>query len=141
MPKRPTTELSIVIPVYNEAANIRALFKELNSLQKKLPKQTEVILVDDGSKDDTVQKIRQTQLKYRKHVIQLSRNFGHQSALFAGLQEATGKYVVTMDGDLQHPPKLIPKMLQQHKHGVNIVLTQRLDTQATSHFKKRTASF
>ena len=142
MPKqnRSRPELSLVIPLYNEEHGISSLFSALNKLAPKLPKKTEVIFVDDGSRDRTAALIKKSPLKYRKHIIELSRNFGHQAALLAGLEESTGKLVVTLDGDLQHPPELIPQMLKQHRKGINIVLTQRIDQGNTPYLKRVTAS-
>ncbi len=132
--------LSVVIPLYNEAENIPRLFQVLNQLVNKLPKRTELIFVDDGSKDETLKLLRQKKIKYPKMIIELSRNFGHQAALLAGLEQATGQYIVTMDGDLQHPPSLIPEMLRAHKEGIDIVLTRRIDTTNTPFFKRATAA-
>lgn len=132
-------KLSIVIPLYNENKNIATLFAALNKLKKELPR-TEVILVDDGSSDETVSLCRKKKLKFPKKILSLSKNFGHQSALLAGLHEASGKVVITMDGDLQHPPKLITKMLELEKQGYDIVLTQKIDKQVTSGFKRFSAS-
>ncbi len=130
------TNLSIVIPLYNEAENIKALFKELNKLKNKLPKNTEVIFVNDGSKDQTVEILLREKLVFKKKVISLSKNFGHQSALIAGLNNSTGEIVITMDGDLQHPPKIIPNLIKLNKQGYDIVLTQKIDNHITKGFKK-----
>ena len=133
------TELSIVIPLYNEAENIKSLFNELNKLEELLPKNTEVILVNDGSTDDTNNIVKKTKLKFIKKTIIFSRNFGHQSALLAGLKKSTGEMVVTMDGDLQHPPKLILEMIDLYKNGYEIVLTQKIGSNNISGFKKITS--
>ena len=119
--------LSIVIPIFNEEEGIKKLFEALNSLAPKLPSDTEVILVDDGSSDNSVKLLISESLIYKKTIISFSRNFGHQSALLAGLKQANGDYVVTMDGDLQHPPTLIPTFLDLHSQGHDIVLTKRQD--------------
>ncbi len=132
--------LSLVIPVYNEEKNISLLFKRLNALAKKFPAKTEVILVDDGSKDQTARRIKKTPLRFQKHLVQFSRNFGHQAALLAGMEAAQGDIIVTLDGDLQHPPEFILHMLSQHKKGIDIVLTQRTDAVDTSFFKKTTTA-
>lgn len=131
--------LSLVIPVYNEAVVLPHLFRALSKVSSKLPKQTEVIFVDDGSKDATAAVIQLARLPYRVKCIQFSRNFGHQSALLAGLKEAQGDYVVSLDGDLQHPPMLIPEMLKLHQQGYEVVLTKRIDSSATALSKRVTA--
>lgn len=129
-------ELSIVIPLFNEVENIGFLFTELNKFKKKFPPKTEIILVDDGSKDATLKKILDTKLLFDKKLLIFSKNFGHQSALLAGLKKANGKAVVTMDGDLQHPPKIILEMIALHTQGYDIVLTKKIDHNVTSGFKK-----
>jgi dolichol-phosphate mannosyltransferase len=131
--------LSVVIPLYNEEAILPALIKRLAALSSKLPKQTEIIFVDDGSRDKTKLLIKKTKLPFNVKLLEFSRNFGHQSALLAGLKEAKGNYVVSMDGDLQHPPELIIKMLALHRQGFEIVLTRRTDTSVTAVSKKLTA--
>jgi dolichol-phosphate mannosyltransferase len=105
-----------------------------------LPQSTEVICVDDGSTDQTFTVLSHHKLVFPKRLLRLSRNFGHQAALLAGLEQAKGEFVVTMDGDLQHPPELIVTMLEAHQSGVDIVLTSRSDTQQHSLFKKLTTT-
>jgi polyisoprenyl-phosphate glycosyltransferase len=133
------SELSIVIPLFNEEANIGDLFAGLNSMRGLLPERTEVILVDDGSSDKTLLELEARPLHYAKIVLSLSRNFGHQSAVLAGLEASRGQYVVTMDGDLQHPPEMIPEMLGHHRKGIDVVVMQRIDDDVVSPFKKTTA--
>ncbi len=138
MKKSP--ELSLVIPVYNEAAVIPELCRALNAKKELLPAETEVIFVDDGSSDASVQLLKETQLKFSKKIIVLSRNFGHQAALLAGMEAATGEYTVTLDADLQHPLELIPQMLAEHAKGSDVVLTERIDASDTSVIKKTTST-
>lgn len=138
--KRKKNPVSIIIPVYNEEKNIPLLFRRLNQLKSKIPAHTEVILINDGSKDHTLEVCTRTHLIYHKRVISFSRNFGHQAALLAGLEAAKGEIVVTMDGDLQHPPELIPQMLRFHRQKVDVVMTQRNDSEDISSFKKISAS-
>lgn len=130
-------ELSIVIPLFNEEDTIKALFSELNLLSSVIPKSTEVIFVDDGSSDKTLNYLKKTKLNYSKKIISFTRNFGHQSALLAGLEKSSGDLIVCMDGDLQHPPKLIPKMIKLYKHGYDIVLTQKDFYENESYLKTR----
>lgn len=126
-------KLSIVIPLYNEAESIKPLFRELNKLKNKLPK-TEIILIDDGSEDETVQRIKSTKLDFPKKLISFSRNFGKDSALVAGLKLSSGDAIVTMDCDLQHPPEVILEMISLHNQGYHIVVTQKIDN-VTPKFK------
>ena len=103
--------LSIVIPLYNEASLIDELVARVVSLSKQIDCEIEIIFVDDGSTDDTLEKL----LKHRSahasiKVLELSRNFGHQAAYTAGLQQVNGQYVAILDGDLQDPPELIANM-------------------------------
>lgn len=133
------TLVTIVIPLFNEEKAIESLVSAL--LQLRFANTTlDVIFVDDGSTDTTVASIQKHAGSLSYTIISLSRNFGHQAALLAGLEAASGDYVVTMDGDLQHPPGLIAKMLEAHTHGIDIVLTQRLDGAETGMLKRQTSS-
>lgn len=118
--------LSIIIPVLNEEENIIPLVKQI---KKYSPEDFELVFIDDGSTDNTLLQIQQLSL-INKNIkcISLSRNFGHQNALIAGLQHANGEYIITMDGDLQHPPELIPAMIEKLQQGYDIVITRRLKT-------------
>jgi dolichol-phosphate mannosyltransferase len=131
-------ELSIVAPVYNEEANIDFLFNRLSDTLKGI--QYEIIFVNDGSADDSISKIKTLASTY-DHVkyISFSRNFGHQIAVFAGLREAKGDYVVIIDADLQDPPELIHEMLTKAKTGFEVVYARRLSRKGESLFKKITA--
>jgi len=122
-----STELSIVVPVFNEAGNIEALCAELIPVLEGLAMEWEVIFCDDGS-DDATWKILEGLHRNDARIkgIRFSRNFGHQYALFAGMQHAAGRAVVTMDGDLQHPPGLLPEMLGRWRAGDRIVHTVRV---------------
>ncbi|MFC2129478.1 glycosyltransferase family 2 protein [Bacteroidota bacterium] len=128
--------LSIVLPSYYEEENIKFIYDEII---KELPKgeEFELIFVDDGSKDKTFENIS-ILAKQDKRVkgIRLSRNFGHQVALLAGLQEAKGDLVISMDADGQHPPKVIQALLEKQKEGFDIVNTRRLDSKNTGWFKR-----
>jgi len=131
--------LSIVSPCYNEAGNVEALYKEI--LEATVGLEWELVLVDDGSADDTFERIRAiAQADPRVRGYRLSRNFGHQYALLAGLQRARGAVIVTMDADLQHPPALIPKLLDEWRAGFNIVHTKRQSEGELTWFKKWTSA-
>ena len=136
----PHPDLSVVIPCYNEAANLAALYKRLSPVLKSLNLSYEIIFVDDGSRDNTFEEIR-TLHSEDKQVkgLSLSRNFGHQVALAAGLHHSSGNMVVTMDGDLQHPPELIPELIARCNQGFDIVNTKRLETEGAGFFKRNTS--
>ena len=108
--------LSIVIPVFNEAAILETLCSRLSSVLSPITDDYEVIFVNDGSTDSSFQQLTEMAAGDRRfRVIDLSRNFGHQMAITAGLQYASGMAVIIMDGDLQDPPELIPSFLEKWK--------------------------
>jgi len=129
--------LSIVVPAYNESENLPVLVGELEEILQDLSVTYEIIIVDDGSRDDTWARIRYlNRNSSRIQGIRLSRNFGHQYALLAGLAHAKGRSVVTMDADLQHPPSVVPELLAQWENGFKVVLTIREEPRDISWFKK-----
>jgi len=120
-------KISIIVPVYNEAENILPLFYEI---KKYCPENFELIWIDDGSNDETLSEIQQLSFhEERVKCISLSRNFGHQNAMIAGLNYASGEIIITMDGDLQHPPVLIPTLIEELYKGADIVFTKSVFTQ------------
>lgn len=130
-------KLSIVIPVYNEQGNIQELYNNLVSVLK-VP--YEIIMVDDGSTDASLAKITELSRKDPKvKAISFSRNFGHMVALCAGLDNASGDAVITMDADLQHPPQLIPELLAKWQSGAEVVNTLRKETKGAGFLKNITA--
>ncbi|WP_373499480.1 glycosyltransferase family 2 protein [Desulfococcus sp.] len=131
--------ISIVIPAYNEAGNIEEIVVKLKAcLEGKAD--FELIFVDDGSTDQTLAEI-QGIMKTEKFVkyISLSRNFGHQKALKAGLDHAMGECVISMDADMQHPPELVGKLIEKWKEGYDVVYTIRRDSPGTGFFKRATS--
>jgi len=130
-------DLSIVVPVYNEIEIIELFYKKLTKVISKMEIKYEIIFIDDGSRDGTFEKIHQIS-KADVHVtgIKLSRNFGHQMALFAGLAESNGAYILMMDGDLQHPPELIPELWKYAVSGIDIVYTIRKAEKGVGWFKR-----
>jgi dolichol-phosphate mannosyltransferase len=130
--------LSVIIPVYNESGNIKAL---LSRLMPTVSKYTyEVVFVNDGSTDNTVQEIKaECTRNPAVKLISFTRNFGHQNALSAGYQYTKGDCVVTIDADLQDPPELIDKMIGAWKKGFEIVYAHRQSRRTDSIFKKTTA--
>ena len=133
-------DLSVVIPIYNEAANIGALHERLSRVLAGLPGRHELIFVNDGSRDDSLALLlalaaRDERVRY----IDLSRNFGHQIAVTAGLDAAAGAAVVIIDADLQDPPELIPELYQKLREGYEVVYAKRRSRQGESVAKKFTA--
>ncbi len=117
---------SIILPVFNEAENIHLLYEDLG---KVCNTDTEFIFVDDGSKDNTFREIHKlAEGDPRIKCLSLSRNFGHQNALMAGMEKASGDVIVLMDADLQHPPALLPEMFQKIDDGFDLVITKRKST-------------
>lgn len=134
------TVLSMVVPVYNEAGNIRPLADAIKRSVDSLGIAYEVIFIDDGSRDGTWDAVtREAQADPRFKGLSLSRNFGHQHAILAGYSIAEGKAVISMDGDLQHPPSLIPAMLREWQNGFKIVHTRRISHRKKSAFKRLTS--
>ena len=132
--------VSIVIPVFNEDENVEMLYQQLIEVVRALPFEFEIVVVDDGSTDGTLATIEEiASTDPRLKAISLSRNFGHQAALIAGLEVSRGDAVITMDGDLQHPPRLIPEMLKRWKEGADIVYSIRKNTAGVSRTKLLTA--
>lgn len=129
--------LSIVVPAYNEEENIDVLFEAINHATEGIGLHLEIVFVDDGSQDTTWQ--RMLALSHRDSRVRpmaLTRNFGHQAALFAGLEAACGDVIVTMDCDLQHPPRLLPDMIAAWRNGFSIVQMVRDDTFGVSWTKR-----
>ena len=135
----PTIDL--VIPVYNEQDGILAFHQSLEATKFPDDFSHRYIYVDDGSNDDTAALLeRLAGENPRVTVIRLSRNFGHQAALTAGLDAAQGDVIVTMDGDGQHPPSLIPEMVKLHRAGYDVVQAQRIDVAESAGLFKRSTS-
>lgn len=133
-------EISVVAPMYNEETNIAPFVAAVCQVLDTAGFRYEIVLVDDGSKDGTWRAI-QLAAATRREVrgLSLSRNFGHQGALFAGLYHARGRAVVTMDGDLQHPPPVILELYAAWRDGYKVVNTRRADSADTSWFKRLTS--
>lgn len=119
--------LSVVIPLYNEGSGIELLYGRLQAVLPSLPlSDWEIVLVDDGSSDDTFARVRALALQQpRLHALRFARNFGKEAAMAAGLKAARGQVVVLMDGDGQHPPELIPALLQRWQDGARMVTAVR----------------
>lgn len=133
-------QVSIVVPVFNEEENIEFFYQEVCKHMATQPYLFEVIFVDDGSQDATPAILAKlTEQDERVRAIIMARNYGHQLALTCGLDHADGDAVVTMDGDMQHPPELIPKLLAHWEDGFEVVQTIRAKTEGVSWFKTKTS--
>ena len=134
-------KISIVVPVFNEEDNLHEFYKQATTVMQKEKYDYNLIFVDDGSRDSSALILSELS-KQDAHVeaYLLSRNYGHQMALTCGLDHADGDAVITMDGDLQHPPELIPQLLRLWEQGNEIVLTKRMATEDAGFFKNITSS-
>lgn len=134
--------LSIVAPCYNEADGLREFHRQLRTALASLPEcEPQILFVDDGSQDETSAVLRElAERDSAVGVLSLSRNFGHQIALTAGLDAANGDAVIMLDSDLQHPPALIPEMVARWQSGADIVSAVRQTTTSASWIKRATSS-
>ncbi len=134
--------LDVVVPVYNEAEGLPRFHGRLAQALESLDLgRARILYVDDGSSDATPEVLRALAAEDpRVHVVTLSRNFGHQAALTAGLDRAEADVVVTIDADGQHPPELIDEMLDLYRSGYEVVLTQRVEGGEASRFKRWSAA-
>jgi dolichol-phosphate mannosyltransferase len=132
--------ISIVVPAYNEERNLDVLYARLLGQLDKLRIHWELVIVDDGSPDGTWNTImRLSERDSRVRGVRLSRNFGHQNALLAGLAAARGKAVISMDADLQHPPEVVPQLVERWQDGYQIVHALRRDPPSVPYFKRLTS--
>jgi polyisoprenyl-phosphate glycosyltransferase len=137
---RPLRLLSVVAPIYNEEATIAEFYSRVCSALEGLP--FELVLVDDGSSDNSPEQLqRMASHDPRVRVVYLSRNFGHQTALTAGLDHAAGDAVVMLDADLQDPPEVIVEMLEHWRAGCDVVYAVREQRPGESRFKLATAKW
>lgn len=128
--------VSVVVPIYNELDNIRPLYTELVDAMEAQDRPFELVLVDDGSRDGTVERLQQVALEdERVKLVLFRRNYGQTAAMHAGIQHANGDYVVTIDGDLQNDPRDIPMMLDKLDEGYDLVHGWRKQRQ--DHFLSR----
>jgi polyisoprenyl-phosphate glycosyltransferase len=136
----PGPTLSVVVPAFFEESSLPQLHRELVAVLDAGDLTWELIVVDDGSTDGTWRQIEALHRKdARVRGLRLSRNFGHQYALFAGLTQASGLAVVMMDGDLQHPPAVVPQLLDEWEKGAKIVHTMRRDPPTLPWIKRLTS--
>ena len=132
--------VSIIIPIYNEEENIPELYHRLQGVIEQLDGEAELIFIDDGSRDNSLNLMRGIyERDYRVKYISLARNFGHQIAVTAGLNNVKGEAVVVMDADLQDPPELVLPMIEKWRQGYQVVYAQRLSRKKESALKRFTA--
>lgn len=134
-------KISIVVPAYNESGNIEKLYETLCEQFLGLSYIWELILVDDGSIDDSLEKIKHLSNSSKNvFYIEFSRNFGHQAALRAGMRLASGDAIITMDADLQHPASFIPNLISAWEDGYQVVYTLRTEDKRLSWFKRKSSN-
>jgi len=139
-PKKRKPTIDLVIPIYNEAGVIEEIHKRIRNVVDKLHADVRFLFIDDGSDDGTADSLRAIAgSDPRVTILTLSNNFGHQAALTAGLDHATGDIVISMDGDGQHPPEVIPQMIDLIQQGYDIVQAQRIAESKPSFFKRWTS--
>jgi dolichol-phosphate mannosyltransferase len=141
MDRLTSIEISVVVPIYNEEETIPELYRRLSGVFEKLGRAHEIIFVDDGSTDGSFELLRR--LHERDHAVRLirfSRNFGHQVAVTAGVDHASGDAIVIIDGDLQDPPETIPALIDKWQEGYDVVYAVRSRRQGESKVKAATAS-
>ncbi len=140
--KKSKLKIDLVIPVYNEAEAIERTYSNIRQVVDVLPYDFNFIYVDDGSSDGTADTLRRISANDgRVTLLQLSRNFGHQAALTAGMDASQGDVMISLDGDGQHPPEMLPKMIGLIEQGYDIVQAQRIEDDRAMSFKKVTSNF
>jgi len=133
--------ISIVVPFYNEAAGVEAFYAELCPVLRAVEGHAfEIVCVDDGSSDGTLARLLElVERDPRVRVLELSRNFGKEAALTAGIDAARGAAVIAIDADLQDPPELIGRLIAEWRRGADVVLARRTDRSSDSFLKRKTA--
>jgi dolichol-phosphate mannosyltransferase len=135
------SQIDLIIPVFNEAGVIEQFHKRISAVLEGLPASFHIYFVNDGSTDGTADSLRSIAASDpRVTALTLSRNFGHQAALTAGLDASQGDFVISLDGDGQHPPEMIPQMVALYEQGYDIVQAQRIETDKAFSFKQVTSS-
>jgi len=128
--------ISLIISVYNEEENLISLWQAIEEVCLKISYDFEVVFVNDGSSDESIHIMRSlTSSHLKKQIVNFSRNFGHEAAMFAGLEHANGDVNICMDADMQHPPQVIPKIVEEWEKGAKIVLMERRKNKADSPLK------
>jgi dolichol-phosphate mannosyltransferase len=134
-------KVSIIVPVYNESTNVLPVTEALHRAMSKTGYKYEIIFIDDGSLDNTEEIVHNLSIQDNSvFYISFSRNFGHQNALKAGIDLAKGDCIISLDGDMQHPPDMLPLMLEKWKQGYDIVYTRRQADKKHTRFKRTTSN-
>jgi dolichol-phosphate mannosyltransferase len=134
-------ELTVVVPAFNEEANVESMHRRVSQALDSVVESLEIIFVDDGSSDGTWRLVSDLAARDpRVCGIRFARNFGHQAALTAGVDAASGRAVVIIDGDLQDPPEIIPEMVARWREGAEVVYGQREEREGETWFKLATAA-
>src|SRR5438309_815373 len=135
-------ELSLVLPVFNEEAVVPELHNRLQQFLARLALRTEVVFVNDGSRDRSLELLRELAARdSRYRIVSFARNFGHQAAITAGLDHARGEAVVVMDADLQDPPEVVLEMVAKWRQGYDVVYGKRRSRQGETRLKLLTAKW
>jgi polyisoprenyl-phosphate glycosyltransferase len=141
MSPRLKPKVDLVIPVYDEAGVIERFHEQIAPILAEIPTTFHIYFVDDGSTDGTADALRTiADSDPRVTILTLSRNFGHQAALTAGLDASKGDFVISLDGDGQHPPEMISQMIQLYEQGYDIVQAQRIEDGQAFSFKQVTSA-
>lgn len=138
--KNKSVFISCIVPVFNEASNVEAFFSKLNACLSDLTHQFEIIVIDDGSKDNTVEKVLSLPSEYRVKLIGFSRNFGKETALTAGLEHCAGDVAIIMDADFQHPIEVLPEFMKHWAEGYQMVYGVRKNRKTESAIKRNLAN-
>ena len=140
-PRKSKINIDLVVPVFNEVGVVEQTYVKFCEVIDPLPYKFTIYYVDDGSEDGTVETLHSlAKIDKRITVLELSRNFGHQAALTAGLDASHGDFVISIDADGQHPPEMIVQMIELFEQGYDIVQAQRIEEQRSFSFKQVTSS-
>lgn len=132
--KNKNIDISVIVPIYNEEQTIPELYDRLQKTVSQISENYELIFVNDGSKDNSLlELLKLSEHDHRVFYINLSRNFGHQISVTAGLDASKGKVVVIIDGDLQDPPELITDLFKKYQEGYEVVYAKRKERKVKVH--------